>query len=67
MTDHPYHNDASQAERREIIQEPLTSGTLVRPVTVPIYPTLPASSPWAGDPVPQEPPLGRAIDAMDEQ
>jgi hypothetical protein len=31
----------------------------------PSYPTLPVSSPWHGpDPVPTEPPLGIAIDAM---
>jgi hypothetical protein len=29
------------------------------------YPHLPASSPWASDPVPPEEPLGFAIDAMD--
>jgi|SRR5215813_5385385 len=30
----------------------------------PTYPRLPASSPWSHDPVPAEPPLGFAIDAM---
>jgi len=35
-----------------------------RVVGVPRYPTLPATSPWAGDPVPDEPPLGYSIDEM---
>lgn len=29
------------------------------------YPRLPASSPWASDPIPPEEPLGFAIDAME--
>jgi hypothetical protein len=33
---------------------------------VPKYPELPANSPWHHDPVPDEPPLGYAIDAMPE-
>jgi hypothetical protein len=32
--------------------------------SIPIYPKQPPNSPWAGDPVPTEPPLGFEIDAM---
>ena len=33
-------------------------------IGVPQYPAQPATSPWSVDPVPAEPPLGFAIDAM---
>ena len=42
------------------------AATVATPVAgVPRYPALPASSPWASDPVPSEPPLGHCVDAME--
>jgi hypothetical protein len=63
MADHPYSNEATQAEKREVLRDTylnraqsdadLTSQgrfkreTVTRVTAVPTYPSLPASSPWA--------------------
>ena len=78
MTD--YRNDATQSERRaqaintylahaEATIDIAAGGRFAkaeqRPTPgVPIYPTLPASSPWASDPVPPEEPLGFDVNAV---
>jgi hypothetical protein len=76
-----YHNEATQAEKREVLRDTyltraqsdadLTSQgrfkkeIATRVTGVPVYPSLPASSPWSsGFDQNVEPPLGFAIDEM---
>ena len=69
----PFHNQATQAERREVLENTLLGRaradadltsqgrykreTATRIVGVPEYPAQPENSPWHDDPVPPEPPL----------
>ena len=64
------HDDAcTYLDRARADEQLLASGRFANEVSaqvpsIPIYPKQPPNSPWAGDPVPTEPPLGFEIDAM---
>ena len=81
MTTHNYDNQSSQDERREVLKDTYlnraaadadlaSSGrfkreTATRVTAVPVYPSLPESSPWAhGFDTNVEPVLGFAVDEM---
>jgi hypothetical protein len=82
----PFHNSASQSERRAVLKNEREAGTyaafaesdagiargrftgqqksMVIGSSGPVrYPALPPNSPWARDPVPDEPPIGIDISA----
>jgi hypothetical protein len=59
------HAVAEADEPRGRFQNSSGTTTVIGRDGPPAYPTLPASSPWAGeDPVGMEPPLGYAVDEM---
>jgi hypothetical protein len=72
MSTHPFNNEVSQKERRELIRNNTYHGKAQldealdasEAVMTPSYPRLPRNSPWHSDPVPDEPPLGIAIDDL---
>jgi hypothetical protein len=76
MSNQPFNNNATQAERRQVardsyhwraqVHQALAVGEVAAELG-PVYPRLPATSPWANDPVPTEPPLGYAIDTMERE
>ncbi len=81
MTEHPFENEASQAEKRRVMKDTMHSRAQAaldedrggrfalaskKPIGAPVaYPQLPESSPWSNDPVGDERPLGFEIDAME--
>jgi hypothetical protein len=83
MADHLYSNEATQAERRQIERDSylsraqadadLTSQgrfkreTTTRVTGVPVYPSLPSSSPWAQFDQNVEPALGFSVDEVPAQ
>jgi hypothetical protein len=80
MADHPYRNEATQSEKREVLRDTYLSRAQAdadqiggrfkkvaetRVTGVPTYPSLPANSPWSqGFDQNVEPPLGFAVDEM---
>ena len=70
MTTKHSHDDVSTLlDRARVEEQMLGQGRFANELAakvqaVPLYPAQPEGSPWAGDAVPKEPPLGFAIDDM---
>jgi hypothetical protein len=75
----PFHNEASQDERRQVLKDTLYGRTVAEQGTIggrfaaeskmrvaPFeYPRQPANSPWHNNPLPAEEPLGVDINAVE--
>ena len=71
MTRHSHDDASTYLDRARAEEQMLAVGRFKNEVSaqvpsIPTYPKQPAGSPWAGDVVPDEPPLGYSIDKMSE-